>query len=242
MSDQGLVVTDMRVRYGRMTAVRNATFTADRGAITAIVGPNGAGKSSTFLAVQGVVKSSSQVLTVADQSLLQMNSLKRAKSGVVLVPEGRQIFPSLSVEQNLQVVVDALGLSRAAITAALERFPILGERRRQPAGVLSGGEQQMLAIARALMTNPTVLLLDEPLQGLAPALVATVWETLVQVANSGAALLMAAPTTRWLREIDRGYVMLRGEVVAESDSKDDLERIFLEKLAATTPVVEINAR
>jgi len=242
MTDKGLVATNLRVRYGGLTAVRNATFTADRGAITAIVGPNGAGKSSTFLAIQGVVKASADVLAVADRSLLQLSSLKRAKSGVVLVPEGRQIFPSLSVEQNLQVVVDALGLSRTTVTTALERFPILGERRRQPAGVLSGGEQQMLAIARALMTDPSVLLLDEPLQGLAPAVVATVWETLVQVANSGAALLIAAPTTRWLREIDRGYVMLRGEIVAETDSRDDLEQVFLEKLAATAPVVEINAR
>src|SRR5262249_47320877 len=99
-----------------MTAVRNAALFAERGAITAIVGPNGAGKSSTFLAIQGVVKATARVLSVADESLLQMSSLKRAKSGVVLVPEGRQIFPSLSVEQNLQVVVDALGLSRSVAT------------------------------------------------------------------------------------------------------------------------------
>jgi branched-chain amino acid transport system ATP-binding protein len=233
VTSPGLVVDDLRVRYGRASAVRNATFTADRGSITAIVGPNGAGKTSTLLALQGVVKASCRVMNVGERSILRMSAVTRARSGLVLVPEGRRIFPSLTVERNLQVVVDALGLSKRSIRTALERFPILFERRKQPAGVLSGGEQQMLALARALMTDPSVLLLDEPMQGLAPTIVADVWETLVEIRNAGATLVIASPTTRWLREIDRGYVMLRGEVVAETEGKEALEQAFLERLSET---------
>jgi ABC-type branched-subunit amino acid transport system ATPase component len=233
MTGGGLTVDDLQVRYGRATAVRNVTFQADQGSITAIVGPNGAGKSSTFLAVQGVVKASCSVMSIGDRSIVRMSAVTRARTGLVLVPEGRQIFPTLSVERNLQVVVDALGLPRRRIHAALERFPILSERRKQPAGVLSGGEQQMLALARALMSEPSVLLLDEPMQGLAPTIVASVWETLVEIRDAGATLVIASPTTRWLRDIDRGYVMLRGQIVAETVGTSSLEQAFLEQLSAT---------
>jgi branched-chain amino acid transport system ATP-binding protein len=229
----GLTVHGLSVRYGRASAVRNATFTADPGTITAIVGPNGAGKTSTLLALQGVVKASCNLMDVGERSIVRMSAVARARCGLVLVPEGRQIFPSLTVERNLQVVVDALGLPKRRIRAALDRFPILSERRKQPAGVLSGGEQQMLALARALMSEPSVLLLDEPMQGLAPTIVANVWETLVEIRNAGATLVIASPTTRWLREIDRGYVMLRGEIVAETIGKEGLERVFLERLSET---------
>jgi branched-chain amino acid transport system ATP-binding protein len=233
MTSGGLAVTDLQVRYGRASAVRNATFTADPGTITVVVGPNGAGKSSTLLALQGVVKASCRAMTLGDRSIVKMSAVTRARSGLVLVPEGRQIFPSLTVERNLQVVVDALALPSPRIATALERFPILAERRKQPAGVLSGGEQQMLALARALMSEPSVLLLDEPMQGLAPTVVADVWQTLVEIRNAGATLVIASPTTRWLREIDRGYVMLRGEIVAEAPDKERLERVFLERLSET---------
>jgi branched-chain amino acid transport system ATP-binding protein len=229
-----LEVRGLRVRYGRASAVRGASFRAEPSTITAIVGPNGAGKSSTLLGVQGVVRASADEISFNGRSLVGVSALQRARAGVVLVPEGRQIFPTLSVEKNLQVVVDGLGLRKTAVGSALERFPILSDRSKQPAGVLSGGEQQMLALARALMCEPSVLLLDEPMQGLAPTIVADVWATLASAREGGTAIVVAAPTTRWLTTIDSGYVMVRGEIVAEADNTRALEEVFLERLARTT--------
>ena len=227
MQSEGLFVNGVKVRYGSVSAVEDATFFAPKGAITALVGPNGAGKSSTFHAIIGAIRAGGSI--VLDSIALQgLTTTERTQAGVVLVPQGRQVFPTLTVRENLEVVSDTLAAGRTAVDEALERFPILRERQRNPAGVLSGGEQQMLALARALMARPKALLLDEPTMGLAPAIVADVARTIGDLAASGIAVLVAEPSIRLIRNrVDRGYVMMRGRILASAESARDLEDAYV---------------
>jgi len=232
MSDMHLVVRRLRVVYGRAVAVRDVSLELPRATITAVVGPNGAGKSSLFLGAQGVVGASVEELSLGGRSLAKASSTQRARRGLVLVPQGRQIFSTLTVRTNLQIIADALHLPSRKVDEALDRFPILRERHAHPAGVLSGGEQQMLALARALMSDPEVLLLDEPTEGLAPVIVAAVQRVLEEIRAQGGTILIAEPTTRLLpSSIDKGYVMMRGEIVAEADSKEALHTVFAEQFS-----------
>src|SRR6185369_2841286 len=166
----GLEVQGLTVRYGKALALDNVSFTAQAGAITAMVGPNGAGKSSCLNAIYGGVASSGALL-LDGQDLSKLTPMQRARHGVALVPQGRQLFMRMSVRENLEVMARLLGLGEAEIEAGLDRFPVLRQRARQYAGVLSGGEQQMLAVSRALMGKPRLLLLDEMVTGLAPLIV-----------------------------------------------------------------------
>lgn len=226
-----LDVGALSVRYGGVRAVDAARFTARSGTITAIVGPNGAGKSSMLLALMGSVKYEGGPVGVAGRSLDSFGPTERVRRGLVLVPQGRQIFPRLTVDENLKVIVDALSLDKSRIEAAIERFPRLKERRRVAAGTLSGGEQQMLALARALMTNPKVLLLDEPKLGLAPVVVEQVDELCSQLAREGIAVVVAEPSVRLVgRNVDRGYVMIRGHVSEEIIGLAMLEEEYMRLL------------
>ena len=234
-----LATRNLRVRYGQIEAVNDVTLQVPAGAITAIVGPNGAGKSSLIQAIMGAVRGATGQVLLDGAALERLDPTARARAGLALVPQGRQIFPHLTVWENLQVMADAIGLAKGAATEAMQRFPILETRRRLPAGVLSGGEQQMLAFARALMARPKVLLLDEPSLGLAPLIVEELIRTVVALAAGGMAVLVAEPSIRFIRgHIDRGYVMFRGHIVAETTSAAALEAAYLARMEGNVPHVE----
>ncbi|MDA3625554.1 ATP-binding cassette domain-containing protein [Saccharopolyspora sp. WRP15-2] len=210
-----LVVEDLDVSYGRATAVAGVSLTAPAGSVTALVGPNGAGKSSLLLAISGAVAAKGRIL-VGGIDVAAMPARERTQAGIALVPQGRQLFPRISVVDNLRVFAEHLRLPRSAVDSALDRFPVLRERADRLAGVLSGGEQQMLAVSRALLGEPELLLLDEMATGLAPAVVQRLAETAVALARSGVAVLLAAPELGMQRRIvDRGYVLVRGQIVSE---------------------------
>jgi branched-chain amino acid transport system ATP-binding protein len=204
-----LAVDDLRVRYGAVEAVHGISFTVAAGGVTALIGANGAGKSSTLAAISGLVPATGRIrFDRHDIGGWPPHEVVRA--GIVQVPEGREILARMSVEENL-----LLGLRgpRTSLATAYERFPILGERRHLAAGHLSGGEQQMLAIARALLAAPRLLLLDEPSLGLAPKMVAAVFDTLADLRRQGVTMLLVEQNAlRALRLADRAHVMELGRI------------------------------
>lgn len=208
-----LQVGDIVVRYGRATAVHGAGISARGGTLTAVVGPNGAGKSSLLLAIYGSIPSTGTV-TIDGEDLSGLPAVERARRGLMIVPQGRQLFPRLSVRENLALMSDLLDLPPETVDEALERFPVLVERASSYAGVLSGGEQQMLVVTRALMSRPKVLLLDEMMTGLAPLIVDRLLETLGALVAQGVAVIVADPALgNWTSIVDRGYVLVRGQIV-----------------------------
>lgn len=226
-----LSVSSVSVRYGSVVAVSDASIESSRGTVTAIVGPNGAGKSSLLLAAIGAIKATGGTIKLDGEDITSLDANTRTRKGLVLVPQGRQVFSHLTVRENLCVVADSMRISHDRIEKALDRFPILRERQDLPGGVLSGGEQQMLALARAIMGGPKVLLLDEPLLGLAPQVIDVVLQTLRDLAASGMALVVAEPSIRLLRnEISRGYVILRGRVVGTAGSADELAEEYSRRM------------
>lgn len=213
-----LRVEGLRVTYGRATAVRGLDLVATGGAVTGLVGPNGAGKSSALLAIYGSVAAEGRIL-VDGEDISSTKCIDRVRRGVAIVPQGRQLFAHLTVRENLQVMAEMLKLPRSAVDEALDRFPILHERSRSLAGVLSGGEQQMMVVTRALMGSPRVLLLDEMMTGLAPMIVQQLARTFSELAAAGVVVVLAEPNIGALhRSIDRGYVLIRGEVVAVDEA------------------------
>ena len=213
-----LEVKDLSVRYGRVHAVRGASLRVAQGEIVAVLGANGAGKSSLLKALIGVVPAGGRVI-FGGKELGAASPGARIAAGMVLVPEGRRIVMSLSVEENLQMGAylrrDALAV-RKEMDALYERFPNLGARRALPASVLSGGEQQMLAIARGVLARPQLMLLDEPSLGLSPLLVQELFRLLRELNAQGLALLLVEQNTRQaLRLSARAYVMELGAIVLE---------------------------
>lgn len=218
-----LSVSGLTVRYGMATAVQDATLVAPAGVITAVVGPNGAGKSSLALGVYGAVAATGSIM-LGEQDLSRLSAIERARAGLAIVPQGRQLFPKLTVRDNLQVMAEMLKLKRAAVEHALDRFPALRERENRLAGVLSGGEQQMLVVSRALMGDPHCLILDEMMTGLAPKIVSGLVDAIREIADGGASVLIVDPAIGPLhRAVDRGYVLLRAqlsEVYADVETLD----------------------
>jgi branched-chain amino acid transport system ATP-binding protein len=206
-----LEVEDLSVRYGAIEAVRGVSFVANAGEVTALIGANGAGKSSTLAAISGLVPFGGRIrFDGRDLAGAPPHTIVRA--GVVQVPEGREILARMTVEENL--LMGLRGRDRSDLGSAYERFPILRERRALLAGSLSGGEQQMLAIARALLARPRLLLLDEPSLGLAPLIVKRVFETLADLKTQGATMLLVEQNAlRALRLADRAFVMELGRIV-----------------------------
>jgi branched-chain amino acid transport system ATP-binding protein len=206
-----LEVRGLEVHYGGIRAVAGIDLDIAEGELVCLIGANGAGKSSTLKAISGLVttKSGSIRYRGADISRAPVHELPRR--GLVMVPEGRGIFAQLTVEENLAMGAYAHGGGDPA--AQYERFPRLAERRRQVAGTLSGGEQQMLALARALMTRPRLLLLDEPSMGLAPLMVARIFELVRDIAAQGVTIFLVEQNARRALEISqRGYVMESGAI------------------------------
>ncbi|TFV79452.1 ABC transporter ATP-binding protein [Blastococcus sp. CT_GayMR19] len=229
MSDPILAVTDLRVSYGRVEAVRGVSFAAEQGSLVTLVGANGAGKSSVINAVSGMLRPAGGRITFEGNDVTRTPAHKLVARGLVQVPEGRQILSTLTIEENLRMGAWHTGsTAQQSIDAMYDRFPVLAQRRALPAGALSGGEQQMLAIARALVAKPTVMLMDEPSMGLAPKIVDEVFRVIGEIRASGTTVVLVEQNARRaLRAADHGYVLQSGEVVHSGPAADLLadERI-----------------
>jgi len=210
-----LTVDSLDVRYGGVQAVRDLSFSVGAGELVGLIGPNGAGKSSTLHAIMGLTPATGSV-RLGDAELLGRNPEDVARSGVALVPEGRRIFAELSVEENLRLGLAgrrARGGVGELFDAVYDQFPVLRDFRARQAGLLSGGQQQQLAIARALVAEPDVLLLDEPSLGLAPSIVDVVFDSLVAIKERGlAVLLVEQRAQRTVAVADRSHVLGGGEL------------------------------
>jgi branched-chain amino acid transport system ATP-binding protein len=215
MAEPILSVEDLTVSYGRVQAVRGVSFEAAPGALVTLVGANGAGKSSVINAVSGMLRPRGGTITFEGRNITRTPSHKLVKQGVVQVPEGRQILATLTIAENLQLGGwHAGGAAKGAMAQVYDRFPVLAERRSSAAGSLSGGEQQMLAIARALVAAPRVMLMDEPSMGLAPKIVDEVFAVIEDIRASGTTVVLVEQNARRaLRAADHGYVLQTGEVV-----------------------------
>jgi len=208
-----LDVARLNSRYGRIPALSGVDLKVGRGELVALVGANGAGKTTLLRAISGVQPVSGGEILFEDQTLLPLSARKRVRIGIVQVPEGRQVFGPMSVEDNLLLGAFARG-SADKLGDVMALFPVLEEKRREPAGTLSGGQQQMLAIGRALMAEPKLLLLDEPSMGLAPRLVSEIFARIAELRSAGMTILLVDQNARAALDIaDRGYVMETGRVV-----------------------------
>ena len=214
-----LALERLAVAYGGIQAVKGIDLEVRDGELVCLIGANGAGKTTTLKGICGLLPVKSGTIRYAGDDITGVPSYRLVRRGLAMVPEGRGMFGALTIEENLAMGAYAR-TDRAGVRADAERvfalFPRLKERRRQTAGTLSGGEQQMLAMARALMSRPRLLLLDEPSMGLAPLMVKKVFETIIAVAKEGVTMLLIEQNARLALEVsDRGYVMESGEITLE---------------------------
>ncbi|NOK21911.1 ABC transporter ATP-binding protein [Corallococcus carmarthensis] len=222
-----LSVEGIQVRYGAIQALRGVSLTVGKGEMVALIGANGAGKTSTLRAVSGMLKPSAGRITLAGQDITGLKAHQLVPRGMAHAPEGRGIFPNLTVYENLELGA-YLRKDTAQVRLDMDKgfslFPVLRERQRQLAGTLSGGEQQMLAIARALLSKPQLLLLDEPSLGLAPQVTETIFRTLREVNATGVSVLLVEQNAHLaLNAAHYGYVLETGEVVMAGPGKALLE-------------------
>ena len=221
---QSLTVRGLHVNYGQIEAVRDVSLDIPAGSLVALIGANGAGKSTILAALSGLVRSRGTV-TLGDQDISRWRSSQRVANGLVQVPEGREVLATLTVLDNLRLGAwhQAEGFDEQ-LAGVFERFPILAERKDLSASSLSGGEQQMLAIARALLARPKVLLLDEPSMGLAPQVVDRVFEVISEIRSDGTTVLLVEQNaTRALQAADTAYVMETGQIVLSGQAQELLE-------------------
>ena len=220
-----LDVRDLSVSYGTIRAVRGISLSVGKGELVSLLGANGAGKSSTIKCIAGALKASGGAITLDGRDITNASPEQVVRAGLATVPETRDVFPDLTVAENLMLGAYIHRRDGAGNRANLERlhdlFPRLAERRTQAAGTLSGGEQQMLVIARALMSRPTVLLLDEPSLGLAPAIVERIFEMIETLKQSGLTILLVEQNVNQaLAVADRAYVMRLGAIVASGTAEE----------------------
>ncbi len=232
--DQLLEISELTLRYGPIVAVRELNLEVREGEIVALLGSNGAGKSSTLAGVVGLLKPASGSIRFAGEEIGGRSPEAINRLGIALSPEGRRVFPKLTVEDNLRVGGRDRG--RAAIAASraevLEQFPALEKALSKPAGALSGGQQQMLAVGRALMSAPRLLLLDEPSLGLAPSIVDEIFELIAKLRRDGMTILLVEQNAnRALQIADRAYVLSSGSLQHEGQADEiassDVERTYL---------------
>ena len=222
-----LEIDNLHVFYGQIHALRGVTLNVDNDKIITLIGANGAGKTTMLNAVSSILAAAEGSIMFADEDINELSPHHVVAKGVVQVPEGRRIFGRLSVHENLRMGAflrnDKAGIKESE-EQMLDMFPVLRERLNQVAGTLSGGEQQMLAMARALMSQPRMLLLDEPSMGLAPMLVQQIFETVQEIRKQGVSVLLVEQNAFMALQIaDYGYVMETGEIVLEGDAKKLLE-------------------
>ena len=222
-----LEVNDVHAYYGNIHALKGISLTVDEGEIVSLIGGNGAGKTTTLRTISGLMQPSSGSVTLAGEDLSDYKAHQLAPKGVAMVPEGRGVFAKMTVLENLEMGAyhrsDKDGIS-ADLENVYELFPRLKERRTQVAGTLSGGEQQMLATARALMSRPSLLLMDEPSMGLAPVLVEAIFDTIVEINKEGTTILLVEQNAHMALQVaSRGYVLQTGEIVLD-DSAANLQQ------------------
>ena len=216
-----LEVRDIRTRYGSIEALKGISLTVDEGEVVTLIGSNGAGKTTTLRSISGLTPASAGTITFGGAEITHVPAHEIVSHGIALAPEGRHCFSRMTVRENLE-----LGAHRRRgpeIAEDFERvyelFPLLKERDRQKAGTMSGGEQQMLAIGRALMARPKLLMLDEPSLGIAPNLVQRIYETIGEINNSGVAILLVEQNANYaLDAASRGYVLETGRIALANDS------------------------
>lgn len=219
-----LELEDIHLAYGRIEALHGINLQVDDGEIVALIGANGAGKTSTMRAISGLRSVSRGRIRFAGEEITKLRADQRVRQGLCLAPEGRGIFPGMTVLENLDMGAYTR-TDRAATAQDLDRvynlFPRLAERRRQAAGTLSGGEQQMLAIGRALMARPRLLLLDEPSMGLAPMLIQQIFSIIAEIAGQGTPILVVEQNAQQaLSRAHRAYVMETGQIVNSGTGQD----------------------
>jgi len=234
MSDREIMLRaeDLNVYYGSIHAIQGVSFEVGKGEIVTLIGANGAGKSTILNTVSGLLRSKTGTLTFRGENIAGMAPHTVVREGIIHVPEGRRIFSKLTVEENLEMGAYTRPGRELddAITGVYDRFPRLKERRRQVAGTLSGGEQQMLAIGRALVSRPSFIMLDEPSMGLAPILVEQVFSIIQEVHRSGVTILLVEQNARMALSIaDRGYVLETGRIVLSGPGKELLENDSVQK-------------
>jgi branched-chain amino acid transport system ATP-binding protein len=230
-----LEVRDLHAHYGAIEALKGISLTVDEGEVVTLIGSNGAGKTTTLRSISGLTPASAGTITFAGEDITRVSADVIVTRGVALVPEGRRCFARMTVKENLDL--GAYRRRGPAVAADLERvftlFPRLKERERQKAGTMSGGEQQMLAIGRAMMASPKLLLLDEPSLGIAPILVDRIYETIGEINRSGVAILLVEQNAnRALEAASRGYVLETGRVALANDSASlhddpDVQKAYL---------------
>ena len=245
-----LELKDVTSGYGDVAVIRGVNMTFPKGVITTIVGSNGAGKSTAIKVAAGLLRAWKGGIFVRGADISREPADRRLHRGIAYVPQGRIVVPEMSVRDNLMIGAHILGNRRAAIEAAIERvlhlFPVLRSRMKQQADTMSGGEQQMLAIGRALMTSPETIMLDEPSLGLSPKFVEIVFEKLLSLRSAGMTVVMVEQKASHALSIsDRGYVMHLGRVAIEGAARellgnDDVKRLFLGEIPESMKALSLS--
>jgi len=228
-----LEIKDLNVHYGVIHAIQGISFTVNEGEIVTLVGANGAGKTTTLRTISGLNKATSGEILLEGKSITNLSAPQRVERGISQVPEGRRIFPTLSVLENLELGA-FLRKDKATIKKDMEniygRFPILGDRKKQMAGTLSGGEQQMLAMGRALMSRPRILLMDEPSMGLAPLLVREIFEIIQDINRTGTTILLVEQNANMALSIaNRAYVIETGSIAISGTGEELIKSDAIQK-------------
>lgn len=228
-----LQVQDLTVHYGTVLALDNVSFDINEGEIVAMIGPNGAGKSTALKAVCGLLKPTTGKIVFQGKIINGIPPYLLVKEGISLVPEGRRVFPTMTVRENLEMgafIRNDRKIVQDRISRVFTLFPVLKDRQKQRAGTLSSGEQQMLAMGRALMLDPKLLLLDEPSLGLSPNFVDLVFDKICEVNKDGTSVLIVEQNARMALEVaDRGYVFKIGEIALKDTGKNLLENEDVKK-------------
>lgn len=220
-----LRVENLSVSYGNIKALKGISLRVEEGEVVSLIGANGAGKTTTLQTISGLLSVQDGDIFFNDKSIKKQKAFQITREGLAQVPEGRRVFKGLSVEDNLKLGSISVGLNPDELKAELEKiyklFPVLKERKNQKAGTLSGGEQQMLAMGRALLTNPKVLLLDEPSMGLSPLFVDKIFDTIRILKEEGRTILLVEQNANLALDIaDRAYVLETGKIVKEGKASD----------------------
>jgi branched-chain amino acid transport system ATP-binding protein len=230
-----LEINAIELRYGAVKAVRDVSLKVNKGELVTLLGANGAGKSSTLKSIAGVLKPTRGTIMLNGENIAHLSPEQLVRRGVAMVPETRDVFPDLTVGENLQLGAfsrrrDTRGVE-ASYQHMFELFPLLAERIKQPAGTLSGGQQQQLVIARAMMSNPSLLLLDEPSLGLAPVIVDVIFEMIVKLRQSGVTILLVEQNaSKAMKVSDRNYILSLGRVATEGTTAEIAERSDLKSI------------
>ena len=227
-----LEVNDINVYYGSIHAIKGVSFEVNEGEIISLIGANGAGKTTTLHTISGLLKSTTGSVSFMGQNLAHVPAHKIVSLGLAQVPEGRRVFLHMDVEENLEMgaYTQPNSTIKDSLELVYERFPRLKERRHQVAGTLSGGEQQMLAMGRAMMSKPKLLMLDEPSMGLAPLLVEEIFDIITTLNKAGTTILLVEQNAQMALSIaDRGYVLETGQVVLADDAKNLLHNDSVRK-------------